>query len=227
MNTLSYGTVAVEIIIGFLALFILTKLVGKTSISQITPFDFISALVIGELVGSGIFDKDVTTWHILYALLIWGGLIFFLELISQKFKRTRSILEGQPSVVIYKGKINRKKLKKCKLDINQLQHLLRSKGTFSIRDVEYAILESDGSLSVLNKANFDPPSRKDHNMPFKPVFLPITLISDGEIIYDNLKEAGFDEKWLKTQIASFGATHENEVVFAEWLEGEGLFVQKS
>ncbi|QOR67651.1 DUF421 domain-containing protein [Cytobacillus suaedae] len=223
---MNYGTIAFELVASFVALYILTKIVGRTSISQITPFDFISALVLGEIVGSGVFDKEITIWHILFGLLIWGGLVYLLEIISQKFMKTRSLLEGQPVVVIHKGLIQREKLKQSKLDIDQLQHLLRSKGTFSVRDVEYAILEADGSLSVLNKANFDPPSRKDHNMPNKAVFLPITLISDGEIIRDNLKEAGFDESWLKQQIKSFGAKDVKEVLYAEWREGEGLFVQR-
>ncbi len=226
MKTLNYSTIAIELLVSFVALYILTKIVGRTSISQITPFDFISALVLGEIVGSGAFSEEVNLGHILFGLLIWGGLVYLLEIISQKFMKTRSLIEGQPVVVIHKGHIQREKLKQSKLDIDQLQHLLRSKGTFSIRDVEYAILEADGSLSVLNKANFDPPSRKDHNMPFKPVFLPITLISDGEIVMDNLKEAGFDEQWLKKQIEPFGAKDVKEVLYAEWLEGEGLFVQK-
>lgn len=226
MKTLEYSKVAIDLICGFVALFVLTKIVGKTSISQITPFDFISALVLGEIVGSGVFADEINAWHIIFALFIWGGLVYALEIISQKFKRSRAVLEGQPTVVIHKGKIDRERLKKSKLDIDQLQHLLRSKGTFSIRNVEYAILESDGSLSVLNKASFDPPSRKDHNMPLKSVYLPITMISDGEIIHDNLIEAGFDENWLKTQISSFGAKNAKEVLYAEWLEGEGLFVQK-
>ncbi|MDF0727964.1 DUF421 domain-containing protein [Cytobacillus sp. S13-E01] len=222
---MDYGSIALELTVGFFALFFLTKILGKTQISQITTFDFISALLLGEIVGSAVFEKKTTVWQILFALSIWGVLVLLLEYISQKFKRTRGFIEGQPTIVIHKGKIDRNMLKRSKLDINQLQHLLRAKGTFSIRQVEYAILETDGSLSVLNKAKFDPPSRQDHKMPEQPVFLPVTMVSDGEIIYDNLMESGFDEVWLQNQISSFGTTNVKDIMYAEWLEGEGLFIQ--
>src|SRR5690606_24600759 len=117
-------------------------------------------------------------------------------------------------------------LKKNKLDINQLQHLLRSKGVFSIREAEYAILETDGSISVLKKSEYEPPTRQDYNMAELKVRLPITLVSDGVLIQENLKESGFSEDWLQSELKSQGVATYKDLLYAEWREEEGLYVQE-
>jgi uncharacterized membrane protein YcaP (DUF421 family) len=203
-----------------------TKILGKTQINQLTPFDFISALALGELVGGAIHDKDISPWQVVYTTAIWGALIYTTEIITQKFKGTRSLLEGKPSLIIYKGKINYKDLKSNKLDLDQLQILLRKKDVFSIREVEYAILETDGTVSVLKKSYFAAPTRSDLNLKEEPTHLPMALVSDGEILVDNLQEAGFDEKWLQEQLQFHGVNRIKDCLFAEWQEGEALHVVK-
>lgn len=224
MNMMEYGRIAVELIVGFIALFALTKLLGKTQITQITPFDFISALVLGELVGNGLYDNKVGVGKILFTLSLWGVLIFLLEMITQKWGKTRSFLEGHPSLVIHKGQINKKELNKAKLDIDQLRYLLRSKGAFSLREVESAILETDGTLSVLKKYGYGIPINKDLNMPSKEVTLPIPLITDGRILSENLEEIHHTEQWLLTEIKKLGYQTPHEVIFAEWEKGMPLYV---
>lgn len=220
-----FTQITIELILGFAALFIMTKILGKTQITQITTFDFVSALVLGELVGNAIYDHEVGLLHILFAVLIWGLLIYILEIITQKWSKTRSLLEGKPTIVIHNGKILRESLKKCKLDINQLQHLIRSKGVFSIRELEYAILETDGTVSVLKKAPFEAPAKKDLQVNLEPVYLPVTFISDGKVMKDNLTEAGFNLTWLEQQLKQENIYRIEEVMYAEWLEGSGLHVQ--
>ena len=215
----------IELLIGFIALMILTKLLGKTQISQLTPFDFISALVLGELVGNAVYDKNVHIGMILFATILWGVFIYVTEWLTQKFRKTRGIFEGKPSIVIKNGLIDRDQLKKNKLDINQLLNLLRQKDVFSIREVEYAILEADGKISVLKKSNYAKPTISDLNLPVKPVNLAITLISDGEIDRDNLRTAGFDEAWLEQQLRKLNIEKVNDVLYAEWKQDEGFYCQ--
>jgi uncharacterized membrane protein YcaP (DUF421 family) len=217
--------IASELVVGYVALLFTTKILGKTQITQITAFEFISAIVLGELVGNALYDNNIGISHILFTVALWGALIYITEIITQKKKESRAILEGKPTLIIAHGKILRDKMAENKLDINQLQHLLRSKGAFSIREVEYAILETDGTVSVLKKSPYEQPTRQDHQMPPKSVHLPITLISDGEVIWDNLKECGFSEEWLKKQIQTFGAKEYKDVLYAEWQEGQGMHVQ--
>lgn len=223
---MEYLETAIELIVGFTALFILTRLLGKTQITQITTFDFISALVLGELVGNALYDEQIHIGRILFAITMWGILIFAIEIITQKFKGTRKLLEGEPSIVIRKGKIDREVMKKNKLDINQLQHLLRSKDVFSIQEVEYAILETDGKVSVLKKADAASPSRKDLNLPTDNVVLPVSIILDGEVIKDNLEKIGHNDQWLQKQLKENGVARIKDVLYAEYKEGEALYVQK-
>lgn len=219
-----YTQIFYETIIGFLCLFVLTKVLGKSQITQITAFDFIAALVLGELVGNALYDKDVGIGQVLFAVFVWGSLIYITEWATQKFKGSRALLEGRPAIIIYEGKLQYDKLKKGKLDINQLQHLLRSKEVFSMQEVQYAVLETDGTVSVLKKSLDQAASRKDVNAPPEKVVLPRTLISDGEVVWDNLEEAELDEGWLQEQLRKQNYNTVKDVLYAEYKKGETLYV---
>jgi uncharacterized membrane protein YcaP (DUF421 family) len=218
---MEFFQIFIELVIGYIALFIMAKILGRTQITQITPFDFISAVVLGELVGNALFDKAVGIFHILFAIIVWGSLTFFTEILTQKFKGLRKTLEGNPSIVIRNGKIDYNELKKNHLDLNQLQLLLRSKDIFSIRECEFALLETDGTLSVLRKANYENPTIQDLKLIEKPVHLPVSLILDGEVVRDNLRLVELDEDKLLQAMKPFGIKKINEVLYAEWREGDG------
>lgn len=222
---LEYTSIAVELIVGYFALLILTKILGKTQITQISAFDFISALILGELVGNSLYDDKISVFQVLTAILIWGALIFVTEFFTQKSRKFRHLMEGTPDIVINKGIINYNVLNKNHLDLNQLQHLLRAKDIFSVKECEYALLESNGTLSVIKKPLYDQVQRQDLSLPLKKATLPLSLIMDGEILYDNLKIAGEDDQWLQAEINRHGFTSSEDVLFAEWTENEPLFVQ--
>lgn len=214
----------IELILGFIALLIVTKLIGNRQISQITPFDFISAIVLGELLGNAVYDRDISIFNILYSLFLWGLLMVTVEMLTQKYLKVRGFLEGNPSIVIRNGMIDREQLKKNKIDINELQNLLRQKDVFSIREVEYAILESDGKISVLKKSKYATPTNEDLKLPEKPVYLPVTFIVDGEALWDNVKACGFEEKWLEKQLKMQGIDKIEDVFYAEWKQDEGIHI---
>ncbi|RXY99448.1 DUF421 domain-containing protein [Fictibacillus sp. S7] len=223
---MNLGTITTEMVVGFFALFFLTKILGKTQLSQLTPFDFISALILGELVGNAMYDPDVHIWMILFAISVWGILMYSLEILTQKSMKFRKILEGTPSIVIRKGTMDRKQMKKNKIDINQLQNLIRQKGYFSIREIDYAILETNGSISVLPKSDNQPVTRQDLKLSQEETTLPVTLIMDGTILTDNLPTAGVNEEWLLKQLKQQNIHSAKEVFYAEWKKDEGLFVMK-
>ncbi|MFC3884448.1 DUF421 domain-containing protein [Bacillus songklensis] len=223
---MDFVRIGVELFVGFISLFLLTKLLGKMTITQITTFDFISALVLGELVGNALYDHKTGLTDILFAVVFWGVLMFGTEILTQKNLRVRSLLEGRPAIIIHKGRIRYKEMKKNHLDISQLQHLLRAKDAFSIREVEYAILETDGTVSVLKKSDYASPTKADHKMPNKQPVLPITFISDGQLLKENLKESGFDETWLQKELHKKGIRNYSQVMYAEWEDGDSLHVEK-
>lgn len=218
------GQLALELIIGFFSLLLFTRLIGKTQITQLTAFDFISALIMGELLGNAIYDDDTGIVEILFAISVWGLLIFAIQLMGQKSINLRKLLEGEPSLVIKKGVIDRQALKKNRLNINELQTLLRDKDVFSFREVEYAILEANGSLTVLRKPEFDVPTLKDLSLTLSPKSLPILLVSDGIILNKDLGKISKDESWLKTELEKQGYVNIDNIFCAEWREEDGLFV---
>ncbi|SEU02623.1 Uncharacterized membrane protein YcaP, DUF421 family [Salinibacillus kushneri] len=222
---MNFVSLTIDSIVGFFALFILTKILGKSQITQITAFDFIAALVLGELVGNALFDNKAGVFAILYAVLLWGFLIYGTEYITQKITKSRELLEGKPSIVIRNGKLQKDAMKEAKLDLNQLQHLLRSKDTFSIRDVEFAVFETDGTISVLKKSLLQQATRSDVNAKPERVVLPYSVILDGEVVADNLKEVQLTEQQLKEELSKQEIQDYKEVFYAEWKEGEGLYVE--
>lgn len=220
----SYLSMFVEVVFGFFALFIITKILGKTQISQITPFDFISALLLGELVGNALFDPNAGIPEIAFVIVLYGILMYTIEIISQKYKRTRHMLEGSPTIIIHHGKLVRDMMKKTKLDINQLQHLLREKDVFSVSEVEFAVLEANGTVSVLKKTDYQTPTRKDLKLAPQNVELPVTVINDGEVIKDNMKEKNLSISWLREEIQAQGYQDISDIFYAEYVKGSTLYI---
>lgn len=220
-----YGEIIAKVVFGFVGLFLLTKILGKTQMNQITPFDFIAAIAAGELFGNALFDPETGFSHIAVAIITWGILMLVIEKLTQKFKRTRGFLEGKPSVIISKGEIQYKDMKVNKMDFNQLMHQLRSNNIFSLAEVDYAIIESDGSLSVLKKSDYQAPTRGDLKLKEQPNPLPISFILDGEIIKDNVITSGKTLDWLAQEVKKQGFDTVADVAYAEWTTTNGLFTR--
>jgi len=224
---MGYLDIFIELVVGYIALFVTVKCLGKTQINQITPFDFISALVLGDLVGSAVFDAKASIMKILFAIVIWGSLIYLTEFATQKSRRLRHLFEGKPAIVIKQGKIDMKEMKKNHLDIDQLQQLLRSKDIFSLQDVVYAIYENNGELNVLRKPEIDYPTCQDLNIKTgQDKTMPVTIISDGKVLYNNLKLTGLNENWLFKELREKGIKQPKEICYAEWQTGKSLYIQK-
>ncbi|UYT88907.1 DUF421 domain-containing protein [Priestia megaterium] len=215
----------IEIITGFFLLFIIVKFVGKKIINQITPFTFIASIVLGELLGNALYDHQIGVFDIIYSMGLWAILLFVVEYLGQKYLSFRGIVEGKPSALIKNGIVDREELRKNRMNINQLQSLLRQSETFSIREVAFCYLEANGSISILKKTKYQKTTQEDFNMSVKPVYVPVTLIRDGEVLWDEVTDLGFDEDWLRAQLSSQKVSEYKTIFLAEWLEDDGLFVQ--
>ncbi|QMV43318.1 DUF421 domain-containing protein [Cohnella cholangitidis] len=214
-----------ELVVGFSMLFIVVKIVGRKIITQVTPFTFITAIVMGEILGNALYDPEIGIGEIIFAICLWGLLLLVVEYIGQKSLRFRGFVEGKPAALIKNGVIDREELKKNRMNLNQLQSLLRQSETFSIREVAYCYLEPNGSISILKKAKYQKTTLEDFKMPGKPVHVPVTLIRDGKVLWDEVKDLGFDESWLKKKLLSQHVSDYKDVLIAEWLVGDGIFVQ--
>jgi len=220
-----YLEITVELVVGFFALLVLTKVIGRSSISEATPFDFVAALVLGEFVGGAIYDDNIHLGKILFVIALWGILIYSIDFLTLKFNRLRGIFESKPSLLINNGVILRSSMKKNKIDVNRLQTLLREKNIFSIREVAFAILEPNGKLSVIKNPLFENVKRMDLDLPIKTAELPLTLISDGVLIKNNLDIIHKDENWLIGELQMRGIPSIREVMLAEYDAVNGLYVQ--
>jgi len=215
-----------ELIGGFFLLFILVKVVGRKIITQVTPFTFITAIVLGEVLGNALYDPKTDFLDIAYAMGIWASLLIIVEYIGQKSLLFRGLFEGKPAELIRNGVVNREALRKNRMNLNQLQSLLRQSETFSIREVAYCYLEPSGAISILKKTPYQKTTLEDFNLPNKPVHVPVTLIRDGKVLWDEIHDLGFDETWLLKQLRPHQVKAYKQVFLAEWLEGDGLHVQK-
>lgn len=213
-----------ETVFGIVALFLVTKILGKTQIAQLTAFDFIAAIVLGELVGNALFDKKAGLMDIAYVIVLWTTILYIIEIITQKFKGSRFILEGKPALIIHKGELIYEEMRKNKIDIGELQHLLRVKDVFAIQEVEYAVLETNGDISVVKKAPFQNPTKKDLNVFPEEPQMAITLITDGEVLTDNLDEAGVTRGWLEEEVKRQKYRSIKDIFYAEWLKDTKLFI---
>ncbi|MEH7223815.1 DUF421 domain-containing protein [Bacillus sp. JJ1566] len=222
---MKFAHLTFELILGFFLLFIIVKIVGRKIINQITPFTFISGIVLSELLGNALYDEKINAIYMVFSMCLWGFLLFIIEFLGQKILFFRGVFEGKPIALIKNGAVDKQALKKARMNINQLQSLLRESETFSIREVAYCYLEASGSISILKKTKYQKTTVEDLNLPEKPVYVPVTVIRDGKVLWDEIQDLGFNEAWLQNQLQSQNVSDYKDVFLAEWLEGDGIFVQ--
>lgn len=219
---MDYGLIALKLAIGFAGLWTITRFLGKKEISQLTPFDFISSLVLSEIVGNTIYQKEVGVRELLLAFAVWAALSYLFEVITFRVKRLRGPLDGRPSILIRAGVVDREEMRRNKLDFEQLRLLLRMQNVFSLREVAFAIFETNGSLTVMTKSAYETVERRDLKLPEEAVGLPVGLVEDGEIQYDELRKCGKDAVWLREELKRHGYEEPGEVLYAEWTPEAGL-----
>lgn len=224
MEYIFFFKLSIKLVLGFFALMLTTKILGRRALNQITPFDFISSMVLGELLGNAIYDVEIGFQAILYGIFFWSFLMYLIEKITQKFPKSRGFLEGKPSILIRNGQIDYDELKKQMMDIDELLGLLRTQNVFSVREVQYAILEANGFLSVLKKSCYDCPNRMDFKMENQPTYLSVVLVADGILIPGNLKICQMTEKQLLSELNQLGYKKISDVMYAEWKKDQGLHV---
>jgi uncharacterized membrane protein YcaP (DUF421 family) len=213
--------------IAFITLLGLTRLMGRKEISQMTFFNFVSAISIGTLGASLAIDSSISITNGLIALIAWSAFTIFMGFLDIKSPKFRMAIEGQPIILIKKGKIMENELRKIRLDIDALNALLRKKNVFSVSDVDYAIFESDGTLSVMKKEPKQTLTKSDMNIDQTNVnVFPIStsVISDGEIKQENLKKLNLDRQWLERQLKLSGVESISEVFYAEVQKDGTLYI---
>lgn len=202
----------------FITLLILTRMLGKKQLSELTFFNYITGVTIGSLAANTIINTSSEYLNEMIKLVWWILLTVFVTLISLKSSRIRVLLEGEPIMIIKNGKIIEEALKSTKLNLDDLSMLLRSKDVFSITEVDYAILESNGELSILKK--------QENQQTQNRLYMPIEIIIDGNLVYRNLKELSLDKTWIYKELKNQGINSIEEVLYGEIQEDGSLYIDK-
>lgn len=218
---------SIRTFIGFSVLFILTRLLGKKQLGQLTFFTYITGIAMGNIAGDMVVHRDIKLIDGVSGLIIWAFSTFLLEYVSLKSSKARVFLDGEPSIVIKKGVIMQQELEAQRLNMDDLTMLLRTNSIFSIQDVDYAILEPNGELSVLKKTGLEAATKKDMKIQSENrMYLPTEIIVDGRLVEKNLKELKLDYKWVDQQLLSAGISSVEEVFFAELQSDGSLYISK-
>ena len=217
-----------RIVIAFLVLFIVTRIIGRKEISQMTFFNFVSAITIGSLTANLAVNSHFSFTNGIFAIAGWGILTLLMAAIDLKFKNARIITSGEPIIVVKDGKIMEQALRSTRLNTDTLSSMLRQQSIFSIQEVEYAIFETSGNLSVMKKENVQPVTKMDLNIPAQNKVYPIAtqVISDGVIVTNNLARLNLDQTWLEQQFKKEGIDSISEVFFAEVQSDGSLHIDR-
>ena len=204
---------------------VVMRLMGKREIGQLQPFELAIAIMIADLATIPMADTGVPITNGIVPIL---GLLVMHLLISNinlKSMKAREIICGKPRILVYRGKIDEKALKKERFTLNELQERLRDKNIVNISDVEYAILETNGQISVIEKPNKRNTIPEDFGINPEYEGLPYDLVVDGKIMTDNLKILGKDYSWLEKEVLKFGYKPEEALIVT--IDGKGqIFSQR-
>lgn len=210
----------------FLILLIMTRLMGRKQLSQLTFFNYITGIALGSIAADIASESKTPFFNGLTSLVWWSILTILVGYIGLKSSTARVIVDGQPVTVIKQGKILENELAKLRLNIDDLGMLLREQKVFSVMDVENAVFEPNGKLSVMLKEEKQPVTKRDQNIfTVKPIYIPMELVSDGNIVEKNLKEAGISLEWLKKQLSILGLNLK-DVFYVELQKDGTLYVDK-
>ncbi|PGO23954.1 hypothetical protein CN984_21335 [Bacillus cereus] len=190
-------------------LFAITKWLGKRQISQLSFFEYIAGMTIGDIAAQVSTGLDSKFFHGVFAILIFAVVPFFTGILSLKNKTARDFFEGKSTVLIKDGKILEDNLKKEKYTSDELLELLRGKNAFSVADVEFAVLEPSGELNVLLKKDRQPLTAKDISLKVPNEKEPQTVIMDGNVLDEPLSASGHNRAWLHSELEKLGVVIEN------------------
>ena len=211
----------VRAIMLYIIVLIVMRFMGKREIGQLQPFELVISILIADLASIPMTDTGIPISNgivPILGLLIMHFLITFLNLKSVK---AREIICGKPRILIYKGKIQEKALIKERFTINELQERLRGQNIVNLSDVEFAILETNGEITVIEKPNKRNTIPEDFGIMPEYEGIPYDLVVDGKIMYENLDKIGKDYNWLKKQSNKFNMSPEQALIIT--IDGKGQF----
>ena len=211
-------------IVLYLVVLIVMRLMGKREIGQLQPFELAISIMIADLASIPMTEIGIPIFNGIVPILGLLVMHLVISVINLKSLRAREIICGKPSILIYRGKINEKALVKERFTINELEERLRGNNVVNLGDVEYAILETSGQVTVIQKPEKRTTIPEDFNILPEYEGIPYDLVIDGKVMEANLQAIGKNYNWLKKQTEAFGIKPEEALVVT--LDGKGqIFCQ--
>lgn len=199
-NMLDALSIVPRSLISLITLFIVTKIIGKKQVSELSLFDYVIGISIGNFTAEMTMDLDGQYINGIIAMVVFGVFAWFISYITMHSIKIRRVIIGVPTVLIQNGKILEKGLRKTMIDINDLLEQCRINGNFDINEIEFAIMEANGKISILPKKEYTPVTIKDMNLKANKVGLCSNVIIDGKVMKKNLENVSKEEKWLLKEL---------------------------
>ncbi|WP_046174393.1 DUF421 domain-containing protein [Domibacillus indicus] len=200
-------------------LFIMTKILGKKQLSQLSFFEYVAGITIGSIGAEVVTGLDRNIFHGVVGIIVFTLVPFLVAVLSMKSKKFRTLVEGEGVPFIQNGKVLEDNLKKERYSTDELLELLRKKDVFRVADVEFAVLEATGDLSVMLKKEHQPLTPNMLGVTVAPVKEPQTVIMDGKVLDEPLASMNLNRGWLKGELDKIGVTIEN--VFLGQVDSSG------
>ena len=205
------------------ALFAIAKIMGHKQMSQLDFFDYISGITIGSIAAELATELEEPLQPLI-AIAVYGVVAVLLSKITSLFPKTRKFVNGTPTILLNNGKLYRENMKKAKLDLSEFMVMCRQQGYFNLNDIQTAVFEFNGKLSILPISKKRPANPEDLNLSPAPEYIQTEVVMDGRILDENLKRMGLDDKWLQKQLTVQGYKKPQEVFLALCDENKQLTV---
>jgi len=206
--------VATRSIYSLITLFLVTKLIGKKQVSELSLFDYVIGISIGNFTAEMTMDLERHYINGIIAILVFGGIAYLVSLITMKSIFFRKIIIGIPTILIQNGKIIEKNLKNVKLDVNELLEQCRGNGYFDLNEIEYAIMEANGKVSIMPKSEYKPLTPKDMNQKVKKAGLCANIIIDGKYMKNNIENMHKNTAWVEKELKVKGYKDIEKILLA-------------
>ncbi len=222
---MTFTLIARSIIIYCIVLFLL-RIMGKRQIGEMQPYEFVITLIIADLATVPMSDTALPLMHGIIPLLTLVCVHYVFTFIERKSVALRKILNGKPIILIDPAGVNYNNLKLCNMNFNDLQESLRTAGYFNLDEILYAIIQTNGTLTVLPKAEFAPLTASSIGKSIEPSSLPIIMVAEGKLMEENTKLAQIDEKFLLNNLKDYGVKKIKDILLLT-LNSEGkVYMQK-
>jgi uncharacterized membrane protein YcaP (DUF421 family) len=208
-----FTMILIKLLIGFVGLWMIALVLGRNEIGQLTPLDFFSSIMLSEIVGNTLYDDQVKVIHLIFALAIWAILAYSMEKLTIRSAKLLQITEGRALMLVDNGVVNQKLLKSCSLDFKDLTTMLREKDIFSFQTVETVIYETNGTISVIKKSDYQ-----------NVRILSIPVIDNGQILIEAFRGRMISEQLIKELAHKQGFMDVKQIAYAELQGNDDLWV---